>query len=138
MHNIGHNLNLAHSGERYFYGCYGCRQRADQSGMMGKVSNKESSPRMCFNAAKNYQLGWYSDKTEVVTPDPKLLLLQRIIATLQIVWGESIFPVGRNNLDSKNGFIARDDSRLTSFIARDDKSQLTTELGEITLLIFGD
>lgn len=36
--------------------------------MMGYSYGSESTPVMCFNAAKNYQLGWYSDKTVVVTP----------------------------------------------------------------------
>lgn len=36
--------------------------------MMGYSYNNESAPRMCFNAAKNYQLGWYSDKMTVITP----------------------------------------------------------------------
>eukprot|EP00984_Skeletonema_dohrnii_P006533 scaffold2348_cov76-Skeletonema_dohrnii-CCMP3373.AAC.3 len=35
---------------------------------MGYSYNNESTPRMCFNAAKNFQLGWYSDKTITVTP----------------------------------------------------------------------
>ena len=61
LHEIGHNLNLAHSNE-------GTTTYADQSGMMGYSYSSESSPRMCFNAAKNYQLGWYSDKTKVITP----------------------------------------------------------------------
>mmetsp|Transcript_23984 Transcript_23984/g.47645 ORF Transcript_23984/g.47645 Transcript_23984/m.47645 type:complete len:619 (-) Transcript_23984:88-1944(-) len=61
LHEIGHNLNLAHSNE-------GTQTYADQSGMMGYSYNNESTPRMCFNAAKNFQLGWYSDKTITVTP----------------------------------------------------------------------
>ena len=61
LHELGHNLNLAHSNE-------GSSTYADQSGMMGYSYNSESTPRMCFNAAKNYQLGWYSDKTKVITP----------------------------------------------------------------------
>mmetsp|Transcript_3716 Transcript_3716/g.5498 ORF Transcript_3716/g.5498 Transcript_3716/m.5498 type:complete len:621 (-) Transcript_3716:90-1952(-) len=61
LHEIGHNLNLAHSNE-------GTQTYADQSGMMGYSYNNESTPRMCFNAAKNFQLGWYSDKTTTVTP----------------------------------------------------------------------
>ena len=54
VHEVGHNLNLGHSGE-------GTETYADQSGMMGFSYGGESTPRMCFNAAKNYQLGWYSD-----------------------------------------------------------------------------
>ncbi len=61
LHELGHNLNLAHSGE-------GTTEYADQSGMMGYSYSQDDGPVMCFNAAKNYQLGWYSDKTKVVTP----------------------------------------------------------------------
>ncbi|KAL7457308.1 hypothetical protein ACHAWC_008828, partial [Mediolabrus comicus] len=61
LHEIGHNIGLAHSNE-------GTTAYADQSGMMGYSYSGESTPRMCFNAAKNYQLGWYSDKTKVISP----------------------------------------------------------------------
>ncbi len=40
----------------------------DQSGMMGYSYGEDEGPRMCFNNAKNYQLGWYSDKGEVSQP----------------------------------------------------------------------
>jgi len=35
---------------------------------MGYSYSQDDGPVMCFNAAKNYQLGWYSDKMKVVTP----------------------------------------------------------------------
>jgi hypothetical protein len=60
MHEIGHNLNLAHAGE-------GTAQYADQSGMMGYSYGQDEGPEMCFNAAKNWQLGWYSDRHVSVT-----------------------------------------------------------------------
>mmetsp|Transcript_25258 Transcript_25258/g.46948 ORF Transcript_25258/g.46948 Transcript_25258/m.46948 type:complete len:682 (-) Transcript_25258:187-2232(-) len=59
MHEIGHNLNLADSGE-------GSDQYGDQSGMMG-YSYSESNTQMCYNSAKSWQLGWYSTKREVYT-----------------------------------------------------------------------
>jgi len=55
MHEIGHNLDLAHSGE-------GSNEYADQSGMMGFSYSSDDSPVMCFNAPKNWQLGWYTDR----------------------------------------------------------------------------
>ena len=61
VHEIGHNIGLAHSNE-------GSTTYADQSGMMGYSYGNESAPKMCFNAAKNNQLGWYADKTTIVTP----------------------------------------------------------------------
>jgi len=53
MHELGHNLNLAHSNEEGTY--------KDQSGMMGYSYSGSDSPRMCFNGAKMYQLGWLDD-----------------------------------------------------------------------------
>jgi len=61
------NLNLSHSTSNVGTST---TNYADQSGMMGWYPyNSESTPRMCFNAAKNFQLGWYSDKTRVMTPN---------------------------------------------------------------------
>jgi len=61
MHEVGHNLNLAHSG-------HGNNEYGDQSGLMGYSYNKKGGPKMCFNPAKSYQLGWYAD--QVLTIDP--------------------------------------------------------------------
>jgi hypothetical protein len=52
MHEIGHNLDLAHSGE-------GTNQYGDQTAMMGYSYSQDDGPKMCFNAPKNWQLGWY-------------------------------------------------------------------------------
>jgi hypothetical protein len=35
---------------------------------MGYSYGTDESPRMCFNAAKSWQLGWYSDKAFTFTP----------------------------------------------------------------------
>lgn len=51
MHEIGHNIGLGHSGQ-------GDDEYGDKSGMMG-YSFTSDDTSMCFNAAKNYQLGWY-------------------------------------------------------------------------------
>jgi len=50
MHEIGHNLNLLHS-------------PYDNSGLMGNSFDETDGgfSRMCFNAAKNYELGWYEN-----------------------------------------------------------------------------
>jgi len=57
MHEIGHNIGLAHSGESSSYD--------DQSGMMG-YSYSDSDTLMCFNAPKNWQLGWYIDRQKIL------------------------------------------------------------------------
>ncbi|KAL9187141.1 hypothetical protein ACHAXT_010861 [Thalassiosira profunda] len=57
MHEIGHNINLAHSNEAGSY--------KDQTGFMGySYSNDEQY--MCFNNAKTWQLGWFDDQQETL------------------------------------------------------------------------
>ena len=51
---IGHNLGLAHSGE-------GSDSYGDRTGMMGYSYTQDDGPEMCFNAPKNWQLGWYPE-----------------------------------------------------------------------------
>lgn len=62
MHEIGHNLDLSHS--KWKDNIYG-----DSSGLMGYSYSNNEGPRMCFNAAKNYQLGWFEDKTVSLSQD---------------------------------------------------------------------
>ena len=40
----------------------------DMSGMMGYSYLGDGRPIMCFNTAKNWELGWYEDKHEIVNP----------------------------------------------------------------------
>mmetsp|Transcript_26375 Transcript_26375/g.56577 ORF Transcript_26375/g.56577 Transcript_26375/m.56577 type:complete len:736 (+) Transcript_26375:400-2607(+) len=56
MHEVGHNLGLQHAGE----GSDGSLEAeyGDKTGYMGYTATED--PSMCFNAANNYQLGWYS------------------------------------------------------------------------------
>jgi len=63
MHEVGHNLGLQHAGER-LPGEGAHEEYGDPSGYMGYSST--SDPRMCYNAANNYQLGWYSQYS--ITP----------------------------------------------------------------------
>lgn len=59
MHEIGHSLNFGHSnenGETY----------EDCSGNMGASYKSSDRPKMCFNAAKSWQTGWYKDKEVTV------------------------------------------------------------------------
>lgn len=61
LHELGHNLNLAHSGE-------GTNAYGDQSGMMGYSYSTDEGPIMCFNPAKSWQLGWYDGRYATVDP----------------------------------------------------------------------
>jgi hypothetical protein len=61
MHEIGHNLGLRHSNEAG-------STYEDKSGMMGHSFLSYESPYMCFNTAKNWQLGWYEDKRTTINP----------------------------------------------------------------------
>mmetsp|Transcript_28882 Transcript_28882/g.44125 ORF Transcript_28882/g.44125 Transcript_28882/m.44125 type:complete len:734 (-) Transcript_28882:114-2315(-) len=58
MHEVGHNIGLAHANE-------GGNTYQDQSGMMGYSYGQTDGPVMCFNAAKSWQLGWYTSKQSV-------------------------------------------------------------------------
>ena len=57
MHEVGHNLGLAHSNEGGTY--------KDQSGMMGYSYSQVNGPKMCFNGPKSWQLGWYASSQHV-------------------------------------------------------------------------
>ena len=61
MHELGHNLGLAHSGESTV-------EYGDQSGMMGYSYSQDEGPVMCFNTAKNWQLGWYPNARQSIKP----------------------------------------------------------------------
>merc|ERR1712232_1129391 len=61
MHEVGHNLGLGHSNQ-------GTTAYGDQSSMMGYSYDSDDGPKMCFNAAKNFQLGWYERQKESFYP----------------------------------------------------------------------
>jgi hypothetical protein len=61
VHEVGHNLGLAHSGK-------GSNTYGDQSGVMGYSYDMDDAPRMCFNPAKSYQLGWYIEQQKFLNP----------------------------------------------------------------------
>jgi len=60
LHEVGHNLGLGHSGG-------GGTDYDDTTGFMGESYNEDDT-HMCFNPAKNYQLGWYDDKVVDYNP----------------------------------------------------------------------
>ncbi|KAI2492997.1 Gametolysin peptidase M11 [Fragilaria crotonensis] len=54
IHELGHNMNLHHSGE-------GSDEYGDESGHMGYSYEQDDGPVKCYNGAKTWQLGWYTD-----------------------------------------------------------------------------
>jgi len=54
MHEIGHNLGFGHSNKNGV-------GYADRTGMMGYSYKQDDGPKMCFNAPKNFQTGWYTN-----------------------------------------------------------------------------
>ena len=54
MHETGHNLGLDHANQGGF-------SYADLTGMMGFGSSLFYNPQSCYNAQKNWHLGWYDD-----------------------------------------------------------------------------
>jgi len=61
MHEIAHNLGHHHSGQ-------GSSAYGDNSGMMGLQTYTTNAPRACFNGAKSWWFGWYSDRHTTITP----------------------------------------------------------------------
>jgi len=70
VHEIGHNLGLGHSGWDYD------RDEIDEDSeryddvtcTMGASSYLDETKRRCFNAAKTYYLGWFSEHAKDVAP----------------------------------------------------------------------
>ena len=76
MHEVGHNLGLGHSG-------MGGDKYGDISSMMGYSFNLDDGPIQCFDAAKNFQLGWYDLQKASTNPlnnisNPKTFVLNGI------------------------------------------------------------
>ena len=68
IHEIGHSLGLNHaeqmSTEHFSWYNYSWSQ--DGTGQMGTA--RGAGKRRCFNAAKSWQLGWYSDQSKRINP----------------------------------------------------------------------
>jgi len=73
MHEVGHNIKLSHSGKG------GDDVYGDVSGYMGA----SSSAQLCYNAVKNYRIGWYDLQIDSIDPidyvgNPKSFVLNGI------------------------------------------------------------
>jgi len=75
MHQIGANLGLYTAVE-------GNDTYGDVSGYMGVGYCHENFPRMCFNGAHHWELGWFSDKHETINP---LLLTRSDVSKTQLI-----------------------------------------------------
>lgn len=63
MHEIGHNIGLRHSNENN-------KAYNDQSCLMGlSYTSNHEFPKMCFNGAKSWLLGWYKNKSTSIKLD---------------------------------------------------------------------
>uniref|UniRef100_A0A7S4VLA9 Peptidase M11 gametolysin domain-containing protein n=1 Tax=Ditylum brightwellii TaxID=49249 RepID=A0A7S4VLA9_9STRA len=63
-HTLGHNFGFGHSG-----GLDG-QAYSDHTGMMGNPLFEDEVGKMCFNAAKNWQISWYGGVGEGDEPNP--------------------------------------------------------------------
>lgn len=61
MHELGHNLGMYHSGQ-------GTATYLDHSCMIGNPQYAVEAPIQCFNGAKSWFLGWYTDHHLTITP----------------------------------------------------------------------
>jgi len=63
VHELGHNFGLLHSG-----GLDGVKVYSDHTCMMGNPWAQDDFGRMCYNGAKNWQIGWYNDRKLMLSP----------------------------------------------------------------------
>jgi len=70
MHEVGHSLGLHHSGE--YTGSESNQEYGDQTDLMGYSQKDDDLPVMCFNPAKSWQLGWYTNKQSDIDPSTDL------------------------------------------------------------------
>jgi len=147
MHEIGHNLGLQHAGESNAYD--------DESGQMGYSSQTELGPKKCFNPAKSWQLGWYTDRSLRMNPSmdaPMMAVLTGLgytnekssstrvldndppsLVLLQVANGDSDLHIGYNR---KKGFNSGTEEGADQLLITEQKpgglqpSQLLAKLDE--------
>eukprot|EP00957_Ditylum_brightwellii_P206416 15348337-Ditylum_brightwellii.AAC.1 len=79
VHELGHNFNLAHSG-----GLDG-NTYTDHTCMMGNPLYSDEVGKMCYNAAKNWQLDWYGGKGTQSQHKQLIDPFQTLTSTVELV-----------------------------------------------------
>jgi len=94
MHEVGHNIGLHHSGE--YEGSDSVQEYGDQTDMMGYSYRSDDTPAMCFNPAKNWQLGWFDSQQIALDPsvdlgsDPVSFILNGVVDFQETIPGKYI------------------------------------------------
>jgi len=84
MQVIGHNIGLTPSYK-------GILRNKEFSGLMGASYSENDTPKMCFNGAKSWQLGWYSDRQKSIN-------LSNEVATFNVfLVGVTHYASSKNN-----------------------------------------
>ena len=125
VHEVGHNLGLAHSGE-------GSSSYGDQSGMMGFSYEMDDAPEMCFNPAKNYQLGWYIEQQKFLNPLTDILAKTKGNNRQYILNGVDDFQFGRDDSEDKliSLRLKQQNSREDYYIGFNRKTGMNSETME--------
>lgn len=139
VHEIGHNLGLDHSGE------FRQTEYGDGTGVMG-IAPYGDDIRVCFNAEKNYDLGWYSDQVESINPidgtGSRSFVLNGVIdyqknkdalIVLRLEQTESgqDYYIGYNKVEGMHADAAEDRDKVI-IIRKDDYWLVSTKLGALT------
>ena len=134
MHEVAHNIGLHHSNENN-------QAYNDQSCLMGfsYVDNHES-PKMCFNGAKSWQLGWYREKSTSIDLDPSN---QQTFWTGRLV-GVSDYPDALPNDDvvvaeivTNDDLAMNTDNYYLLYNRKDGINSQVTEFGDLVTITKG-
>lgn len=113
-------MGLGHSGE-------GASQYADTSGLMGYSYGQDDSPRMCFNGAQSWQLGWYSSRH---------LTLTAAYPESELNWNGKLVGIAEYDEINGNEHVIIKLETLTPFdyyINFNRKAHMNIETGEVSL-----
>jgi len=123
MHEVGHNIGLHHSGE--YEGSDSVQEYGDQTDLMGYSYRSDDSPAMCFNAAKNWQLGWFESQQIALDPsedlgfDPVSFILNGVVDYQENIPGRYVvirinnFYIGFNRATDFNSGVQEAPNQVT-------------------------